>query len=88
MLAEEGAVCRSDTSPKVKLQIPDDIPHVDVVKALEAITQGLRGEQEAKPLSGIEDQNPAAKHLVKFIEDSYSTMVGSLDKEIGKVLES
>lgn len=81
-------MCRSDTSPKVKLQIPDDIPSMDVVKALEATVRGLRNEQEAKPLSGIEEQNPAAKHLIKFVEDSYSTMVGNLDKEIRKVLES
>lgn len=81
-------MCRSDTSPRIRLQIPDDIPAKDVVKALEATAQRLREEQEAKPLSGIEDQNPAAKHMVKFIEDSYLTMVNSLNKEIGKVLES
>ncbi len=74
--------------PKVRLQIPDDVPAEDVAKALEAVAQGLRKEQDAKPLSGIEDRNPAAKHLVKFIEDSYLTMVGSLDREIRKILES
>ena len=88
MLDKEGAVCLSDTSPRIRLQIPDDVPTEDVAKALESAARGLRQEQEAKPLSGIEDRNPASKHMMEFIDSSYLTMVDSLAKEIGKVLES
>jgi len=80
-------VCPSVMSQKVRLQIPDDVPLEEVVKALESAARGLRQEQEAKPLSGIEDRNPASKHMMEFIDSSYLTMVDSLAKEIGKVLE-
>jgi hypothetical protein len=72
---------------QIRIKIPDDVPTEDVVKALESTAQRLREEQQAKPLSGFEDRNPAAKHMVEFVGRSYSIMVDSMVKEIGKVLE-
>ena len=74
-----------EKSPVVRIQIPDGFPEDVVEKALGVTARALKTEH--KPTDNFKSQNPAAKALMEYVDDSYNTMVASLAKEIKKVFE-
>jgi len=76
-------------SQRVRLQVPEDLSTDDVIKSLEATIETLRKGGPDPDLSVLlSGENPAASHLVKFVDDSFDIMMNSLAKEISKVLSS
>lgn len=75
--------------PKVKLQFPEDLTTEEVIKSLEATIETLRkSEREPDLVERFSKENPAASHLVSFIDESFDIMAESLVKEISKVFGS
>lgn len=74
-------------SPRVKLQIPEDLTTEEVIKSLEATVESLKkGGREPNLSAMLSSENDAMSHLVRFMDESFEIMTESLEKEIKKVL--
>jgi len=78
-------VSRSATPPEVEIHV-SGCTEGELEKALQAAATGLAKKRETEAQETLSDQNPAARHLVRFIDEAYRTMVDSLADQINKIL--
>lgn len=76
---------RSATPPEVEIHV-SGCTEGELEKALRAAATGLAKKRETEAQETLSDQNPAARHLVRFIDEAYRTMVDSLADQINKIL--
>lgn len=76
---------RSDPPPVVEIHARCTPGELE--KALRGTLVGLTKERESRARDSLGQQNAAAQHLVRFVDESYGLMVESLAREIRKVLE-
>ena len=79
-------VSRLGMLPVVKIQT-DGQSFDTISKALSATAIALEKQHASKAKDKLFRQNPAARRLVHFVDESYNMMVDSLAKQIQKVLE-
>jgi hypothetical protein len=74
----------SPKSEGLRLTLPEGVLTEDALTALGVARLALEKSQhgEGEPLS----PNPASRHLMSFVEESYEIMAASLAKEVAKVL--
>jgi hypothetical protein len=79
-------VSRSATPPEVEIHV-SGCTEGELEKALRVAATGLAKKRETEAQETLSDQNPATRHLVRFIDEAYRTMVDSLADQINKILE-
>ena len=77
---------RSAVPPVVSIHVAG-CTEGELEKALRAAAAGLAKKREAAAKDGLGEQNPAARHLVQFIDEAYRKMVDSLAEQINKILK-